>query len=514
MYIRRHIPVISLVLGNFIIATWTLLCFFTKPINFDLTGQQVLLSQWLHGYMDGSVTAPTNYIAKMLIYAPFYYAPWPAHVSIILMTLLINVISFTLIFFILKRLMIEVGIRVSGYFYVGMLWLAVIAGSVFWIEYANSRNLEVAGGLFLILSTIRLMKRSTVKAATGLALFSGVLFFTDPLQLYMTAVIAVMYAGYMAYKKRLWRRLGLLLIALVAGYALSVLIRYGIHYVTNVEFFSVNSFQQSVAIFHDPIRTGYTTLKANLLLLSGAHDIGRLSQFANLALIGVSVALFLLLTLKKRLPANTAFFIFGGVAVVEGVYVASGQPAFGGDTSRYLVMIAPLFVLVVASMTYLGKKSSQLYGLIASIVIITNCLLLLGATLTHWTMQLPADARLSEAADYVDQRNTTYAYASMDTAIPATYLYRPQGILLPLSCDDQGLRRTYLFYDKGLFRRADQSVVAEVPIILDGELISNSPNICNVAKIVSQLGAPIRQEKAGGSTVLIYSPETLRLRLH
>ena len=102
----------------------------------------------------------------------------------------------------------------------------------------------------------------------------------------------------------------------------------------------------------------------------------------------------------------------------------------------------------------------------------------------------------------------------MDTAIPAMYLYRPQGTLLPLSCDGQGLRKTYLFYDKGLFRRADQSVVAEVPIILDGESIDNSPNICNVAKIVSQLGAPIRQEKAGGSTILVYSPETLRLKLY
>ena len=512
-FVKEHISIVSLLTGNIIIIAWTLLRFFTKPINFDLTGQQVLLNQWLHGYMSGSVMAPTNYMLKMLIYAPFQYMPWSPHISIIIMTILINVVSYSLIFFVLKRLMVQLGIKISAYFYLGMVWFAGVAGSIFWIQFANSRNLEVAGGLLLISLIIQLINKPSARLAIGLAFLSGILFFADPLQLYMTAIFAIMCGLYVAISRKLWRQFGLMLVTLGVGYAISILVLYIVQSTAKVEFFSVNSVGQSLAVFRDPIHMIYQTIKANVQLISGANDIGRIRQIVNVVFVGLTGVAFMGLSLKKRISASASFFVFGAIIMMNGVYIASGQPGFGGDTSRYLIMLAPVVVLVIASMKYLNKKFVRPYTLLILLVIAMNSVLVFGAMFNNWTTQLPADTHLLRTINYINQHKYKFAYASMDTAIPATFLFRPDATILPLSCDVTGLHKTYLFYDKALFQLVDQSEVKEVPIILDGDSIGNYPNICDLKKIVNQLGEPGRQEKTEDSLVLIYPLKIIHLRL-
>jgi hypothetical protein len=299
-----------------------------------------------------------------------------------------------------------------------MLWLADLAGSIFWIQFANSRNLEVASGLLLISLAVQLINKPSTKLVISLSLFSGILFFADPLQLYMTASLVILYGLYLAISKKLWRQFYLLAAVIIVGYIISSLILYLIQSVTKVEFFSVNSVNRSLAVFHNPIYMLYHTAKANIQLVSGANDISRALQVMNIAFAGVTVAAFVWLIWRKRLSNLVVTFIICAVIVIEGVYVASGQPGFSGDTSRYLIMLAPIIVLVIASMINLDKKFANSYKVIILLVILINGLLIFGSMATHWTTRLPADAHLSRTVNYLDQHQYEYAYASMDTAIP------------------------------------------------------------------------------------------------
>ena len=115
------------------------------------------------------------------------------------MTLLINILTFILVTIILEKIWKEFYPKVTSKFYLAILWLATLSGSIYWIELANSRNFEVAGGLLLTYWIIKLRKQINYRSLVLIAVFGAILFFADPLQLYMAALPATLFVSIWLY---------------------------------------------------------------------------------------------------------------------------------------------------------------------------------------------------------------------------------------------------------------------------------------------------------------------------
>ena len=147
-FIFNNTRPLTLITGSFFICCWTIVRFFIKSSNFDLVGQQVLARQWMQGFHSGAIVGPTNHILKIIfIYIPMNLLPGSARIKLIIMTLLINVITYILLILILEKLWLEFYPKISKSFYIVALWMALIAGSMYWISFSNSRNIEIVGGL-------------------------------------------------------------------------------------------------------------------------------------------------------------------------------------------------------------------------------------------------------------------------------------------------------------------------------------------------------------------------------
>jgi len=195
------------------------------------------------------------------------------------------------------------------------------------------------------------------------------------------------------------------------------------------------------------------------------------------------------------------------------VYIASGQPVFEADTSRYLIVLAPALVLLF-SISDLRQAPRRLYY--SAVIIVTTLLLVSTASLIHATIKgsekvVLSTVHLEERFNYLVGSNYQYGYSSMDTAIPSMYFFgrNTDKVLLPLSCDNGALRKATLFYDKNLFITYEKSNT-QVPIILDGNSINNYPSICSIDSIKQQLGDPIKIDINNQNTVLYYGSDKIK----
>ena len=100
---NRIISTLVLVVGSFIITAWTAFKFSTQTIKYDIVGQQLLARQWVDGNFGGSVSAPTNYIIKMLaLYMPADILHLDPKLFLIVSTIIINIVTFIGLFFCTK----------------------------------------------------------------------------------------------------------------------------------------------------------------------------------------------------------------------------------------------------------------------------------------------------------------------------------------------------------------------------------------------------------------------------
>lgn len=502
---------IALIIGLLFVSAWTVFRFFSQSINFDLTGQQLLARQWLEGYMDGSLTAPTHYILKMvLFYMPselLHVSPVPALIG---MSLLINAATFVGIFFLVKKLLTYFAVPITSYFYLAMVWFASIAGSVFWIQFTNSRNLEVVLGLATLYLGLLLFKRFTSKRFILFIAVGLVTFFCDPMQHYIIPSILVLYAAIMSIRKRAWRPIITLLIAILSAAIGATILTWIVQSLTHVEFFGVSSLKQSLAVLSQPVVTITETVKNSVRLLGGGGEWGVVRQLFNVLFVTILAGLFIATVVRKKLPRPFALFIAVGVLVTIGIYIASGQPVFQTDTSRYLIMLVPILILAFAAL----KPLSRL--LIASFVFVISVNgLTLGVATFNTLKPVPNNyTALEQRFAYLAENSYAYGYASMDTAIPATYLFgRDAQTLLPLSCDKPDkLRKANLFFDTAVFKHYESSNQAFVPVILDKNVIKNYPSSCSVQIIKNTYGEPqFTDSTKNGDVVLVYSaPLTAR----
>lgn len=516
-WIRAHASLLTLITGSCVITAWTLLRFFTKPIVYDLLGQQVLASQWLGGFVSGSVTGPTNYIMKILfVYMPLSALHVDPKIELITTAICINIATYVCLFFVIRHTIKLLNIKTSGFFYAAMLWIAAAAGSLFWIQFSNSRNLEVAGGALLLLLGLRFIQKPTRTSLVGLSIFAALLFFADPLQLYMTASGLVVYAVVLLFMKRLEISYVIeLLLAFAVAFCLASLLTLVVSHFFSVTFAGIGSFSQYFTILSHPLQAIKETALANIRLVSGTYDTGRLSQIINLVIISVAVIFTFFLALKRRLPKQAVIFIATMAVIIELVYIASGQALLGGDTSRYLIMLLPLLVLIVSLTTYLGRRTRQIFKGFIVVGLLIN-IGLLGYTLsTSWTSQLPGESHITSVVNYLDSHDFTYGYASIDTSIPATYFYADSNHLLPLGCSSNTFVKDNLFYDKAAYAHTETLPSQGTAIFLDADSITNAPNVCLQADIIKQFGQPDQTDKTSDNSIvdIFYNQTSVKNRL-
>ncbi|MDB5164890.1 MAG: hypothetical protein JWL89_516 [Candidatus Saccharibacteria bacterium] len=509
--ITTHIRVLSYSAGSVFVIMWTLLRFFNQRTIFDLVSQQVIVQQWLHGTMTSAHMGITAYVPKMLLlYMPLDLLPGSPRLKLIALTVVINVATFILLGIALEKILAEFKVKPTKLFYGALVWLGAIAGSVFWIEFTNSRNLEVAGGVFLLYMGLRFLREPTWKWGTGIAAFSGLLFFADMLQLYMTALPLLGYAAVLSARRLYqWRVVLQLLMAVAGGFVVSKLLFLLSQHLLLLSFAEPHNAIASQLSQAWLLESGKGLVKSFVVVFEGGKDAGRLREYVNIALLAFILSGGVFAALKKRV-SNKLFLLISiilGVNIV--VYVASGQ-AVQADTSRYLIMTAPAVILIAALVQYHRmKRTYVLVGFAA--VLIGNFVALGGALAQNWDTNFPKDAHLASVHTYMLAHPGATSYASTDTAISAQYLYRlPAKQLLPLGCLNGSLVKTHYSMDTAFAETAKQSNTP-VALIFDTNVITNTPNVCTPASVMAQLGQPMGSETTSdGSLVLLY-PKAISL---
>jgi hypothetical protein len=494
---------LAMIIGSCFTGLWTLLRFFNTSSTFDLTTQQVLAHSWLHGYSGVVSLGATNYLLKVfLIYMPADLLPGSPLLKLIVVTLLINIATFLILFVVLQNILQEFKIKANGVFYGVMIWMTTIAGSLFWIEYANSRNLEVAGSMLLVWGILRLIKRPKQAHFAGLIAVSGILFFADSLTAYMVALPLIVYVMLLLILKKLvWKRLAMVAAIFSLGYLLSfglnAVARHFLHLQVNQPPTSGLSLQPAV-LGH----AGKLAIQSTLRQFAGGPDAGHLRQVVNLLFFGAGVVCFAVGAVRRKIPVDFSLLIVSFVIINEVIYIASGT-VLQADTSRYLVIIGPILVLALGSLDYIAKKSFIPYVILV-VVVGFNGLFLGRALARYWDISFPMDGHLNSVSRYLKSHNYSYALAGMNTASPLAYYNNNMGsLLMPVACGNSMLVRADAFRDTSSFQRSGPDV--QIPIVLDGKVISNVPSICTEQMIITQLGLPLRNETTDdGSTVLVF----------
>ena len=506
---KKSLNIATVVTGCLLVICWTLFRFYTKNINFDLTGQQLLARQWLDGSFGGSVIGPTNYIIKMVfLYMPAEIIGINAKVFLVSSTIILNVATFIGIYYLSKKILEHFSIHVAGIFNLLMLWLSTIVGSVFWIQYTNSRNIEIVAGLGIIYLGLLAYDKLNTKKAIWLTILSGFTFFADPMQLYITAAVLLLYVSADAMFFNKSKRLGAVKIfaIVVLGYVLATLLKLLVSSITKVEFINTGSLGQSLLFFSQPGVSIIETLKNLFRIIAGTNEMGAWRQVLNIGL--VTLLLFSYVNLVFRKLVNKRFVIFSVIFLTVPIiiYLASGQSLYKTDTSRYLIMIVPAIILGFSTLELYKGSLKKVIILAISIVILINSASLVYATSASQGSGLIKSDTLRNRYEYLINNNYKYGYASMDTAIPAMYLFGEHGsTLMPLSCENNRLRKSTLFYDKSVFENNESMAVEDVPIILDGSAIGNYPSVCTIDAITAQIGSPLSSSKTlNGDEVIIY----------
>ena len=519
-WLRKRYMLIMVLSGSGMIILWTLLRFWADKSIFDLVGQQLLARMFMQdGSMDAVVGA-THYILKMfLIYMPFEVLPIDPRLSLVLMTLLINVGSFIAILFAIRSILCSLKMFRPGIFTIGMLWLASIAGSVFWIEFANSRNIEVAAGLWVIALGLKYLAKPSIRLGVVWLTVCFVAFLMDPLQVYMTGVPLLAYMVIVELRRRLsdrenfdFRKIISIVLILAFGYLLARLALEGIELLSGVRVIDDRSSAGSPSSLSGHLFEAFKGVAiANIRIFAGyVEDGGRLRRVIALLSIVSVVAAWALLVIRKKIKGNVVLLVCIFMAAIQSIYFLSGQ-SLNGDTSRYLIMAAPILIIVIATLPKI-KITNYMAGLV-SFAIAVNCIFLLGAVIKAWPDRYTQDKQLGVVANFVDGKSSERVrfYGSMDTALPTTFYY-PNAKILPLSCASDGLARAKTFYPKSSYDRYQSEDAKFSAIILDaGGGISNYPNVCNEAAATRQLGKPLYKENiSGGATVLYYDPSSLQ----
>ncbi|MFZ1249711.1 MAG: hypothetical protein WAQ24_05330 [Candidatus Saccharimonadales bacterium] len=520
--------------GAVVVALETLLRFARQPLVYDTVGQQVLSEQLLRGTADGGYIGATHYFLKMfLVYIPFDLLRISPRLGLILMTILVNVVSFLGIVLLAQRLLAVFKTIPQRHnsktlnqkkFYISLgltsLLFAVFYSSLFWIQFANSRNLEVVGAFAVMVLGVEYLQKQTFKRAVVLGILLLLLAFSDTL-LFACSVVSLLLFGVALALHQMWRVKNwiiskrflipiVVLIGTAAGaYAVGVLLLRVAQQVTGISILSAPINPQPFTLM-----TAKTIMVAFVRLFTNAWAPYHLVQLAAIGVVALIVCLFFYGTMQSH--RRLMLLVLIGSAVTVCLYGASGQ-VLNGDTSRYLIFLVPLFV--VMSMVAVERVFSWKYPLVLGILCGIS---IIGVGFLYYAPSLIANKPQQMRSQYglvqaLPGANIAMVYASMDTSLPLSYLSRGTTAALPVACKDARLLRGYLFYGARQYtnHEAAMRLRPQVVLLVDpGGNIANATQVCNEAAIQTQFGMPThRQPVAGGYVALFFETQDFQRHL-
>ncbi len=518
-YVAVNARLISFFASLFIVTGWTVFRHITNGINFDVVGQIGLAQQWSEGMVAGSQLGVTNYVLKMPIYFLVNGAGLLSPMGrLMVLALLFNILTFSFLFIIYEKILKLYNIRRRSWFYLSFAWLATIAGDVFWVDYANSRNLEVVGGLLLFFFWLKYIKKQSLQLLVLLLLTSSVVFFADNLMFYVCGLGVCIYATTNFLFQRNKHNLNILLSSTAVtllGYTLSKVISKIVSGLFSITFYSAphNAPDWSIAYLVNNVRQ----LASNTLDIFGANFLhqpigpNNFRQTLNAFVLGAIImfAAKLIKGIKNRAAIKLAITI---IAVNFLVYLASGQ-VNQWATSRYLIMV-PLMMVVIVGLggNNIKKKLSKRLMTAWFIVIAINAVFVIGALVTNLPSRYQKDTGLYSLVSFMESQHYKFAISSRQNGVVATYLSDQKIKVLPFGCTDGKLLPTNLFYDNAVFGQLI-NYSGEVPIVLPAGEIKFGDYTCQRNDIVAQFGEPIREQNIEGvGRILIYSSDDLKIK--
>ncbi|HUB93186.1 MAG TPA: hypothetical protein VMB52_01650 [Verrucomicrobiae bacterium] len=507
--------------GSSFVVVWTVIRQWTNGVNFDVVGQVGVVDQWSRGLHDGAQLGATNYLLKM----PIYYAVnhidiLSPHLKLLALALVFNVTTFVLLLLLFEKLLRLYGVRPNVYFYLAMIWLASITGRVYWLDYANSRNLETVGGIWVLYLGCLLLRRVTWQRALVLALAGGVVFFADQLQIYVIGGGLGLYAFLRLCKVRNRHRI-IQMVAILSGLAGAVILDKLLHFAViswlPVSFLAAPRPKTTGSLWH----TGIETLHGMAVSTGRIFDASfytpgsapnTLREILNVVILLCVVAGIYYTWRKTRGQARSlGILCLCGILMTYAAYAASFQ-ALQPATERYIVMVPLLLILLFGSVTpAIQKRFTGHMALLWATVLGVSAVLSLGALVVSLPVRYNKDTRLTNALVFMKQNDFTLAISSRD-GIPETYFAQGTATVLPTICQtDHRLVESNLFFDRAAFKELN-TYHGLVPLIVPTDGITSSASTCSVQEIQNQFGPPLKQLDVPGVGVAeVYQPDTLRL---
>lgn len=519
-WIIRHQTILTVSVGSGIVAIWTVLRHITNGINFDVVGQVGVAAQWAHGLHGGAVFGATNYLLKMPLYALINATPGiPPVVRLLILALICSVGAYLLIYCVARKVARLYGVKNLVLLNLGVLWLAIIAGRVFWVDYANSRNLEVAGGLAVLYLVLRTWEKGADwRRALAIIGLAALVFFADPLQLYIIGGGLGMAAAALVLKsKGEQRRRGLIGGGvLVASAILSRIFAWVSTVVLPVSYLDPPRSVPALGV--DSLTTLAQNTVASTLrifdvnVFSKAFGVNSLRQLGGMLLLGLTI--YILIRYRKAAAKRPLRVLCWLVMWSYLVYFASGN-ALTAMTERYLIMV-PVLVVVLLGLYGDLLRPVQYRRLVPLwlITVAASGVLLAGATILQWPSRYHLDKPMFATADFVSAHRYDFVVTSRGLAIPGNYYAGYEKTVVPTMCvDNTHIVATNLFYDQAGYSGRLGRTNGTVAVVLPGEGVISDPFSCSTAAILDQLGSPQRVfDLPNVGTVYEYDGSTDSLR--
>jgi len=427
----------------------------------------------------------------------------PPVTRLLVLALLCSVGAYLLIYLLLRKIVRLYGVQDFSMLNLGMLWLATIAGRVFWVDYANSRNLEVAGGLAVLYLVLYIVERgASWRLVSTLVAASAVVFFADPLQLYIVGDIrrrallvgGGLVAGAVLSRVLLWVSTSLLPVSYLAPPKTTIALS-----VSAVTTLIQNTLTSTLRIF-------------DINVFSKALSVNSLRQIGGMALLFAAV--YVLIRYRSSAPKRPARLVCWLIVWNYAVYVVSGN-AQTAITERYLIMVPLLVVLLLG--LYGGVMRPPQFRRFAqswTMIVAMSAALLFGAVIMQWPHRYKLDQPMFAVATFAQSHHYDFVIASRALAVPGNYYAGYDKTLVPVVCvDNSHIAASNLFYDQAGYAGVLGRTKGTVAVVLPAQGITSAPFHCSSASILNQLGTPSSTVDVPNiGTVYEFSASSLTLR--
>jgi LmbE family N-acetylglucosaminyl deacetylase len=234
-------------------------------------------------------------------------------------------------------------------------------------------------------------------------------------------------------------------------------------------------------------------------------------QCINAVIAVVLITLLLRFMYAKRKSIAYAPWLFVTAIVLNyAVYVAGGQ-VLVAHTSRYLIMVPLLLVMIVAAAgdMLIWPKLRRSIVMSWLLLLIVSSMLLVGALVVKWPSRYAKDTHITTLISFLQQHGYHYALASRETGVTTTYFSHGDQTVIPMGCAGGILSPTNLFYDAAGFEGVE-NYKGDIPILLQNNEITFGAQHCSLSNVIEQFGVPKHQITIPGyGTALIYKSLTL-----